>query len=252
MRAVFASAWLPTALAASLCAITVLHEDGTLSQRGGTPCDLAVRHGAPCSATWADGCGTLQPPPGFSNLSTVGELCPSSCAARLPTPAPSEVPTSIPTRFPTMPPDADLTPGMLYSWSMSAPSNADDVSSFGTQLGIRSGLSPHLASDIPAIHVMECDAHFLHGSRRTSAGESAEWLFGGACCAVMRDGSIWQWSQADAQAWAPSGGCVLRGDLLGSCTTFHDAAVPQRVPDSIDASALPRLPVAGSPINRFD
>ena len=201
-RSIFASALLSTtALAASLCSITVLNDDGTFSERGGTPCEVAVtQDGAPCSASWADGCGALPPPPGFKNTSTVSELCPSSCAS--PTTPPSEAPTSIPTHFPTMAPDADLTTGTLYSWSMYEPS----VSSFGTQLGALGG--PQRARDMPAVRTVECDAHFLHGNRRSSAGDSAEWLFGGACCAVMRDGSLFQWSASEKEAWAPSGDCA--------------------------------------------
>ena len=51
----------------------------------GTPCqDIVDGSGtAVCAVTWAEGCGDVPPPPGFSGESTVGQLCKSSCAVTL-------------------------------------------------------------------------------------------------------------------------------------------------------------------------
>jgi len=48
----------------------------------GTPCQNVI-DGAGytvCAITWADGCGELPPPQGFTAQSTVAELCRKACA----------------------------------------------------------------------------------------------------------------------------------------------------------------------------
>uniref|UniRef100_A0A7S0JIS4 Fe2OG dioxygenase domain-containing protein n=1 Tax=Calcidiscus leptoporus TaxID=127549 RepID=A0A7S0JIS4_9EUKA len=48
----------------------------------GTPCQQVVDAGsvAMCALTWADGCGDVTPPQGFSHVSTVAQLCAHACA----------------------------------------------------------------------------------------------------------------------------------------------------------------------------
>ena len=45
----------------------------------GHSCQSAIAMSAPCSTTWEMGCGTIDPPEGFTSNSTLYELCPNEC-----------------------------------------------------------------------------------------------------------------------------------------------------------------------------
>ena len=53
-------------------------DDATVSVCG-TSCQKIIDFGAPCSITWADGCGETPPPANFTSESTLYELCPNEC-----------------------------------------------------------------------------------------------------------------------------------------------------------------------------
>merc|ERR1712126_60901 len=45
----------------------------------GHSCQSAIAMSAPCSTTWEMGCGTIDPPEGFTSNSTLYKLCPNEC-----------------------------------------------------------------------------------------------------------------------------------------------------------------------------
>ena len=45
----------------------------------GHSCQSVIAMSAPCSTTWEMGCGTIDPPEGFTSNSTLYEFCPNEC-----------------------------------------------------------------------------------------------------------------------------------------------------------------------------
>ena len=45
----------------------------------GYSCQSAIAMGAPCTSTWEQGCGAIDPPEGFTSQSTLYEFCPNEC-----------------------------------------------------------------------------------------------------------------------------------------------------------------------------
>jgi len=67
--------------AAQVEAMEGSNSENAVMELCGTPCQAVIDGSGIniCGITWADGCGDVQPPPGFSATSTVAELCAQSC-----------------------------------------------------------------------------------------------------------------------------------------------------------------------------